>query len=53
MKRNRWNNPSGIIKLAPQWREEMIKAFTKYKMPYKKRIRDLEKALESGKAVIV
>ena len=42
-----------VIKLKSNWREEIIKAFIKYKMPYKAKIRSLEKAIHSGEAVVI
>jgi hypothetical protein len=51
-KYKRWNKESSVIYLKKGGREEMIKAFTKYNMPYKQRIRDLESAIVSGEAVV-
>ena len=52
MKRKRWNNESGIIRLNPNWKQEIIKAFTKYNIPYKQKVKDLEKALRKGEAIL-
>jgi len=51
-KYRKWGREAPFIKLKPNWREEMIKAFTKHGMSYKKRVQDLDKALERGEAVI-
>ena len=52
-KRKKWGGEKSIIQLKPGWKEEMIEAFTKYDMPYKKRIKDMEKAIRTGEAVVV
>jgi len=51
-KHKRWNGESGVIYLRPNWKKEMINAFTKYNMPYKQRVKNLEKALLQGLAVV-
>jgi hypothetical protein len=52
-KHKTWSKEVSIIKLKPGWKEEMIKALSKYDLPYKSRIRDLEKAILNGEAKVV
>lgn len=48
---NKFNR--GIIKLKPGWKEEIINAYRKYKLPWKSHVKRLECAIEKGEAVVV
>lgn len=52
-KYKKWNKENSVIYLKKGWREEIIKAFTKHDMPYKQRLKDLDRAIASGEAKVM